>query len=90
MADPIQTPELANRLARAIASDIALYHHEKIENGIKNDNLFDSLQKEIAEGSELYKSRVAATVFQNNNYFERAIVDIIFKRKGEQIPSKIW
>ena len=32
----IETPELATRLARAIASDISLYNEEKITEGIKS------------------------------------------------------
>jgi hypothetical protein len=50
----------AMRLARAIASDISLYNEQKIIKGIEQDNLFEVLKDEIAEGRELYKSRVSA------------------------------
>jgi hypothetical protein len=85
----ITTPEAATRLARAIASDLSLYNEEKIIEGIENDTLFDVLKDEIDEGRELYKSRVAPDLYAKSNYYDRAIVDIIIKKKGH-IKSKIW
>ena len=54
----IDTPEAANRLARAIASDLSLYNEAKIKEGIENDTFFSVLQEEIAEGRAHYQSRV--------------------------------
>lgn len=85
----IETPELAIRLARAIASDISLYNEEKIVDGIVNDNLFDVLAAEIEEGRTLYTSRVAPDLAQRSNYFDRALVDIVLRSKGH-IQSQIW
>jgi hypothetical protein len=79
----------ANRLARAIASDISLYNETKIIQGIENDSLFDVLKAEIDEGRDLYKSRVSPEIYTKTNYFERAIVDIVVARKGH-VRSKIW
>ena len=56
----IDNPKRARQLARAIASDLTLYHEPKILEGIANDNLFDAMADEIKEGSELFKSRVTA------------------------------
>ena len=58
MAALIDTPEAANRLARAIASDLSLYNEAKIKEGIENDTFFAILQEEIAEGRAHYESRV--------------------------------
>jgi hypothetical protein len=85
----IDTPEAANRLARAIASDVSLYNEQKIVEGIINDTLFDKIKDEIEEGRELYKSRVAADLFDRTNFYDRAIVDVLVKAKGH-IKSKIW
>ena len=41
--DMIDNPDQAKRLARAILSDVAMYNKEKVENGIKNDDIFDAL-----------------------------------------------
>jgi len=88
MAALIDTPEAANRLARAIASDLSLYNEEKIRQGIENDNLFSSLAEEIEEGRALYKSRVAADLY-HKNFYDRALVDILVKSKG-LLKSKLW
>jgi hypothetical protein len=85
----IDTPEAATRLARAIASDIALYNEDKIIQGIENDTLFDLIDGEIKEGLTLYKSRVTPELFGNTNFFYRAIVDVLVRGKGH-IKSKIW
>ena len=79
----------AQRLARAIASDISLYNEQKIVKGIEQDNLFDVLKDELAEGRELYKSRVSAELFSNTNFFDRAVVDIVVRSKAH-VKSKIW
>ncbi len=89
MAQPIDTPERAIRLARTIASDISLYNEDKIVKGITDDNLFDELQEQIEEGRELYRGRVDAELYGKTNYFERAVVDIILRSKGH-VKSNIW
>ena len=47
---PIDRPERARQLARAIASDLSLYNEEKIIAGIKDDNLFEVMAEEIRRG----------------------------------------
>ena len=85
----IDTPEAANRLARAIASDLSLYNEAKIKEGIENDSFFSVLQDEIAEGRAHYESRVDPKLLGSTNFFDRALVDVILARKGH-IKSKIW
>jgi hypothetical protein len=89
MAQPIDTPERAIRLARTIASDISLYNEEKIIRGLSEDKLFTELKDEIEEGRELYRARVSAELYDKTNFFDRAVVDIILKSKGH-VRSKIW
>ncbi len=89
MAALIDTPEAANRLARAIASDLSLYNEAKIKEGIENDTFFTVLTEEIAEGRAHYESRVSPNILGNSNFFDRALVDVILARKGH-IKSKIW
>jgi hypothetical protein len=89
MAQLIDTPERALRLARTIASDISLYNEEKIVRGLTEDKLFTELRDEIEEGRELYRTRVAADLYERTNFFDRAVVDIILKSKGH-VKSKIW
>jgi hypothetical protein len=89
MAQLIDTPERAVRLARTIASDISLYNEEKIVRGLTEDKLFTELHDEIEEGRELYRTRVAPELYARTNFFDRAVVDIILKSKGH-VKSKIW
>ena len=89
MAALIDTPEAANRLARAIASDLSLYNEAKIKEGIENDTFFSVLQDEIAEGRAHYESRVDPKLLGSSNFYDRALVDVILARKGH-IKSKIW
>jgi len=85
----IETPEAAVRLARAICSDLALYNEAKIVQGIEQDSFFDLLRPEIEEGRELYRSRVAPELYGRTNFYDRAIVDVILRRKGS-VRSRIW
>ena len=78
----------ARQLARAIASDLTLYHEGKIIEGITNDSLFDVMKEEIEEGRALFRSRVTDDIYGLGIY-ERAIVDVLIKSKGH-IKSKIW
>jgi hypothetical protein len=89
MASLIETPEAANRLARAIASDLSLYNEAKIKEGIESDTFFTVLQDEIAEGRAHYESRVDPKLRGTSNFYDRALVDVILARKGH-IKSKIW
>lgn len=85
----ISDREAAARLARTIISDIALYNREKVLDGIKHDNIFELLEKELKEGLELYRSRLTPETDRKNSYYNRAIVDILIKRNGN-IESEIW
>ncbi|HJZ84166.1 MAG TPA: hypothetical protein VKN99_03305 [Polyangia bacterium] len=84
----IDKPERARQLARAIASDLTLYHEKKILEGIENDTLFQVMAEEIEEGRALFKSRVTPEIYELNIY-DRAIVDVMVKSKGH-IKSRIW
>lgn len=91
MAGPvlISDPARARTLARAIVSDVHLYNVDKVKEGIENDNLFELLEPELEEGRELYKTRVTPEIFEKYDYFDKAIVDVLFKYTGKW-KSKIW
>jgi hypothetical protein len=84
----IDNPDLAKRLARAILSDVAMYNPEKVENGIKNDNIFDVLKDELEEGRQHFYSRVSPDLNLDLIY-DIAVVDVLIKRAGK-IESSIW
>lgn len=88
MASIIDKSKRARQLARAISSDLTLYHEAKILEGIAEDTLFEVMADEITEGRELFKSRVTPELFAEG-IFDRAIVDVLIKSKGH-VKSKIW
>ena len=88
MATLIDKSKRARQLARAIASDLTLYHEAKILEGIENDSLFEVMAEEIQEGRDLFKSRVTPEIYEENIY-DRAVVDVLVKSKGH-VKSKIW
>lgn len=89
MAVSTDAHERAKRLARLIVSDIILYNQAKIDEGIKNDNLFEILAEDIEVARKYYEKHADPAVDQETNYFELALVDILVKgRQGVQ--SKIW
>ena len=84
----IENRDQARRLARAIVSDVAIYNRDKVELGIKNDNIFDLLHDQLSEGKEHFRSRVSSEIAASN-IFDIAVVDILIKRSGK-IESSIW
>lgn len=84
----IDNPDQAKRLARAIISDVAIYNKEKVESGIKNDDIFDSLNEQLEEGRQHFYSRVSIEL-QPARIFDIAVVDVLIKRAGK-IESSIW
>ncbi|WP_163327992.1 hypothetical protein GFV12_02435 [Desulfurobacterium thermolithotrophum] len=56
----------AQRLARTIVADFFLYNQDKIDSGLKNDNLFEILKGEIEDSVNFFKESVkgrSLTVF---------------------------
>jgi hypothetical protein len=84
----IENPDLARRAARAIVSDVAIYNREKVEEGIKNDSIFDVMADEIEEGRVHFNERVTPEIAATNIY-DLAVVDVLIKRSGK-IESDIW
>jgi hypothetical protein len=85
----IDNPSDAQRLARTIMSDIALYNQDKMMQSIKNDSVFEDLADQLEEGRKLYDSRVDPAMTGRWTPYNRAIVDVLIKRFGE-VDSDIW
>lgn len=89
MADLIDNPERAKRIARTVASDIFLYNEDRIAKGIADDNLFELLEDQIEQGKSHYLGRIAPSILENTNHFDKAVVDKVLARAGH-VPSSIW
>ena len=81
--------DVARRIARAVVSDIGLYNAKKVDEGIRNDTLFDLLKNEIEEGRSYYLSRIDPKLAETTNLFNQALIDVLIKPTG-RIPSKVW
>jgi len=84
----IDNSEQARRLARAIVSDVAIYNREKVEQGIREDSIFDLLEAELEEGRQHFSSRVTPEIAASK-VFDLAVIDVLIKRAGK-IESTIW
>jgi response regulator RpfG family c-di-GMP phosphodiesterase/DNA-directed RNA polymerase subunit RPC12/RpoP len=73
----------ARRLARLILSDIVIYHLEKVEEGIRDDNFFEVLKNEIAEGRAYYDSRVPLRVRQDTEIFSETLQQFVRMKREE-------
>jgi CheY-like chemotaxis protein/DNA-directed RNA polymerase subunit RPC12/RpoP len=82
---PVEPTEYdeARRLARLILSDIVIYHPGKVEVGIRDDNFFDVLKNEIAEGRNYYDSRVPLRVRQDTEIFSETLQQFVRMKREE-------
>ena len=73
--------EKARRLARVLASDIAIYNREKRDRGIKEGNLVAVLGYEIKKSWEIYKERVTPEFANATPYFRDALNEMLAEGK---------
>ena len=72
----------AGRLARAVASDIAIYNQEKIRKGLETDRLFEELEDDLREAFKLWESKINPEIVKSTNLLQAAIIDQIFAPHG--------
>ena len=65
----------AERFAKLLVSEIKLYENYKVERGLRNNNLYESLRDEIGEARKKYKMRILNAEFEK--YFDDALVEIL-------------
>lgn len=72
----------AGRLARAMASDIAIYNQEKIRKGLESDRLFEELEDDLREAFKLWESKINPEIVKSTNLLQAAIIDQVFAPHG--------
>ncbi len=87
--EPISDPVRADRLARALVSDLMIYDPEKVRVGIRQDDLFERLADEIARARKHFQERVDPELAGKQNVFDRALVDVLVYRSRD-VTSRIW
>ncbi|HYC88422.1 MAG TPA: response regulator [Thermoanaerobaculia bacterium] len=82
---PIEPREYdeARRLARLILSDIIIYHADKVDQGIRDDNFFDVLRGEIEEGRHYYDSRVPQRVRRDTEIYTETLQQFVQMKREE-------
>lgn len=75
--------EKAQRLARIIASDIALYNQNKVEEGIRTDRFFELLAAEVAEGRKHFMEKIPPDVPGRETILQEAFESLISRRRLE-------
>ena len=75
--------EDARRLARLILSDIVIYHPEKVEQAIRENNFFEVLHDQINEGREYYDSRVPLRVRRDTEIFAETMQQFVAMKREE-------
>jgi hypothetical protein len=73
-----QDPSLkARRLARALVSDIVVYHPAKRQEGIRDGNLKELFEVEIKKSWEEYTEQVGREVAESTGFFREALNEIL-------------
>lgn len=85
----VDDPVRAERLARAILSDVMLYNAERVRRGIERDDLFERLRPEIEEARAFFEERVSPELARKSNAWGRALVDVLVFR-SRHVRSPIW
>ena len=73
-----QDPTLkARRLARALISDMVVYHPGKRQEGLRDGNLKELFEEEIKKSWEEYAEQVGREVAESTAYFREALNEIL-------------
>lgn len=73
-----QDPSLkARRLARALISDMVVYHPGKRQEGLRDGNLKELFEEEIKKSWEEYAEQVGREVAESTAYFREALNEIL-------------
>ncbi|HYI11754.1 MAG TPA: response regulator [Thermoanaerobaculia bacterium] len=82
---PIEPREYdeARRLARLILSDIIIYHVQKVDEGIRDNNFFEILREEIEEGRQYYDSRVPLRIRQDSEIYTETLQQFVQMKREE-------
>lgn len=67
----------ARRLARALVSDIVVYHPAKRQEGIRDGNLKELFEEEIKKSWEEYTEQVGRDVAESTGFFREALNEIL-------------
>ena len=67
----------ARRLARALISDMVVYHPAKRQEGLREGTLKDLFDEEIRKSWEEYSEQVGKDIAESTSYFREALNEIL-------------
>ncbi|HEX7708532.1 MAG TPA: hypothetical protein VF701_18870 [Thermoanaerobaculia bacterium] len=73
----------ARRFARLLVSEIKLYNETKVDQGRKNNDLYERLKEDIDRSRQMYDERIADDVRKVSNYFYDELVRILADGRAE-------
>lgn len=75
----------ARRFARLLVSEIKLYNESKVDQGRKNNDLYERLKEDIDRSRQMYDERIADDVRKVSNYFYDELVRILADGRAEAL-----
>jgi hypothetical protein len=75
----------ARRFARLLVSEIKLYNESKVEQGRKNNDLYERLKEDIDRSRQMYDERIADDVRKVSNYFYDELVRILADGRADAL-----
>ena len=67
----------AKRFARLVVSEIKLYNEAKVNDGRRNQDIYERLKEDVERGRQMYNDRVAADIRDATDYFQDELVRIL-------------
>lgn len=75
----------ARRFARLLVSEIKLYNETKVEQGRKNNDLYERLKEDIDRSRQMYDERISDDVRKVSNYFYDELVRILADGRADAL-----
>ncbi len=75
----------ARRFARLLVSEIKLYNESKVEQGRKNNDLYERLKEDIDRSRQMYDERISDEVRKVSNYFYDELVRILADGRADAL-----
>jgi hypothetical protein len=75
----------ARRFARLLVSEIKLYNETKVDQGRKNNDLYERLKEDIDRSRQMYDERIGDDVRKVSNYFYDELVRILADGRAESL-----
>ena len=84
-SDDAKKHDEARRFARLLVSEIKLYNESKVEQGRRNNDLYERLKEDIDRSRQMYDERITDDVRKVSNYFYDELVRILADGRAEAL-----